>query len=321
METAKGKIPIGFLIATFFCCYSSSWAQIFPSQEENFPFIVTLGASALGVEGDEDHEQVYFFTVHETQSHAFYFRIYDPECGGLHDEEHEGFESKFKFSLYGGKNVLPKEYHRQPKADSHTGDLLTSQEFSNDEEWDGKWYTMGPFSLNQGEYHPKYNGYIFKMVVEGLEGNDGNAYRFAVSNSKKHNVPLKIANGFAFDYSFRMADMGTISHLYPFVPKDVMGIHQKNFDWDDDGWVRMISKSKKDGETITLSSNGTWASSRHLIKPSEWETSLDLQLIKCTPLENNNVVIRLEDLYGNALPIFSTPVGQLPVNAYQIGHR
>ncbi|MEJ7658733.1 MAG: hypothetical protein WKG07_03470 [Hymenobacter sp.] len=37
---------------------------------------------------------------------------------------------------------------------------------------------------------PQFQGYVYKVVVRGLSGNDGNLYRFFLSSSPNLNVPI-----------------------------------------------------------------------------------------------------------------------------------
>ena len=33
--------------------------------------------------------------------------------------------------------------------------------------------------------------YVFKMICKGIEGNDGNAYKYSLSKEKNHNVSIE----------------------------------------------------------------------------------------------------------------------------------
>ena len=82
------------LILSFFVAL----AQPMPSVEEKFSFLVTFSKKADKTWGDDDFVQTIFFVIPETNKNPVYIRVFDPDVGGLHDEDREGFNSKTKFS-------------------------------------------------------------------------------------------------------------------------------------------------------------------------------------------------------------------------------
>ncbi len=111
-----------------------------------------------------------------------------------------------------------------------------------------------------------------------------------------------------------------MSHLYPYVTSDFVWIKQKNFDWDNDGNIRIVSRYKQ-GLSATVSGEDSWAESRIPIEPEEYGSSYIIQFIKRKDglIKNNNVTIFFENQYEEALPIFSSPIGGSPVSAYPQG--
>lgn len=81
-------------------------AQAIPSVEEKIPYISTFSKGADKNWGDDDFIQIFFFVIPESYKKPVYIRIYDPECGGNVDENHGPFNSKTKFSVYGGKKRI-----------------------------------------------------------------------------------------------------------------------------------------------------------------------------------------------------------------------
>ena len=69
-----------------------------------------------------------------------------------------------------------------------------------------------------------------------------------------------------------------------------------NFDWDNDGLIRIISINKR-GELCTISGDGNWSIHEFPIDAEERNTSMDIQLIKSKnrPIKNNNVVIFIQN--------------------------
>ena len=63
------------------------------------------------------------------------------------------------------------------------------------------------------------------------------------------------------------------------------------------------------------SNEDDWDESRITIEPAEIGGSLDFQFHKRQGelVKNNNVVITIENQYGEALPFYSSPIGGVPV--------
>jgi len=102
----------------------------------------------------------------------------------------------------------------------------------------------------------------------------------------------------------------------------VVYVKQKNFDWDDDGTILVVSRVRK-GITVPISSENDWAESRIRVEPAEINSSLDFQFHKKQEflVRNNNVVISLENQRGDNLKFFSAPIGGVPVYDPKIGVR
>jgi len=122
------------------------------------------------------------------------------------------------------------------------------------------------------------------------------------------------ANAFAYEYSFRMwDDPNQVSHIYPYIDDKTISIKESNFDWDDDGILRIVSVARK-GQIVKTSGNDNWANEETKIRDEEKNTSLDIQMIKnkANPVKNNNVVIFVTNQYGELLPFFTIPIGGVP---------
>ena len=308
------KITRFFLFFCFLVPAVTGFAQVVPSVEENIPYLVTFSKSADKNWGDDDNVQVFFFSIPETRKDPVYIRVYDPDVFGKVDEERGGFNSKTSFSIYGGKNALsdPDARKTNPEGNYRSGVQLATKTFGSDPVYDDKWYSFGPFNPAEGELSPEFGGYIFKVVIEGMEGDDGNLYRLSLSSKTDQNITIEGGNGFTYEYCFRTNEKtSTVSHLYPFIGKNVVSVKVNTFDYDKEGIVRVVSVVNK-GETTEISNDGNWSVSMHKIMPGEVNTSLDVQVIKKNPVKNNNVVIFIANQYGEALPFFTIPIGGSP---------
>ena len=298
-------------------------AQPVPAVDENIHALVTFGKDGETAWGDDDFIQIIFFSVPESFQESIYLRVFDPDTGGELDEQKGEWNTRTTFSVFGGAGACSNEGARRIVRDGNykSGTMLASRSFGNDARYDSKWYTFGPFNPGEGELLPEYGGYVFKLVIEGISGDDGNLYRLFLSTDREQNRAVEGAFAFYFKYKFRLHDANNeVSHIYPYIDERVIAIKQSNFDWDNDGVIRVISPSKN-GEVMAISGENHWATSTHQITADDINSSLDIQLIKNKKanIKNNNVVIYLENQYGELLPFYSIPIGGIPKYKYNIG--
>lgn len=292
------------------------YAQPVPAQDENIPFLVTFGKDADTKWGDDDFCQVFFFRVKKEFKDPIYLRVFDPDCGGMHDECNGSFNTMTKFSVYGGTGCIshPDATGIDPVGNFKSGNLLATKTFGSKGEYDNNWYTFGPFNPSEGEYSPKYGGYIFKMICEGIRGDDGNLYRYFMSTSPDKNQEVEGGNAFTFEYTFRLySEPFQTSHIYPYIDDKVISVQQRNFDWDNDGYIKICSVATL-GDEVAMSGDNTWATSEYKIKDKERGKSLDIQFTRNSgvTVNNNNVVFSIRNQYGELLPFFVVPIGGVP---------
>ena len=115
-------------------------------------------------------------------------------------------------------------------------------------------------------------------------------------------------------------DPNQISHIYPYIDDRTISVKESNFDWDNDGFIRIVSVARK-GQIEQVSNQDNWIESEFKIIPEEKNTSLDIQMIKFKdhPVKNNNVVIYVRNQYGELLPFYTIPIGGVPKYKYSIG--
>lgn len=311
-----------YKITLFMLYYMSiANAQPVPTAEENIPYLVTFGKKAKTSFGDDDFSQTFYFVIPKEQMDPFYIRIFDPNVGGLIDEVSGEFDTKTTFEIYGGNNIIPKAKDAlyDPVGDYKKGILLNSETFGAEMEYDNKWFTFGPFNPVEGDLQPQMGGYIFKIIAEGTQGDDGNLYRYFLSSSSDGNVPVQGGNAFTYEYTFRLSDEGgSTSHIYPYIDDRVIAVTVNIFDFDNDGFIRVISVAKR-GEKLNKSADDIWAESKFGITEEEKKTSLDIQFIKFNASKNNNLVVHITNQYSESLPFYTIPIGGYPKYNYKIG--
>ena len=292
------------------------FSQQVPAVEENIPFLVTFGKDGEKSWGDDDFSQTYFFVIPKFQIKPIYIRVFDPETSSSFDEKKGEYNTKTKFSVYGGKESFTNKDVRlkDPAGKYKSGNLLATKIFISSDVYDGEWYTFGPFNPTEGELVTEYGGYIFKVIAEGISGDDGNLYKYFLSSSPTENKVIEGGNAFTFEYTFRLSDsQKDVAHLYPYIEQNVYSVRISNFDFDNDGSVNIVSMVKK-GELSKASGDNVWANTTHLIVEKEKKTTLDVQFIKNkkVPIKNNNVTLYVTNQYGNLLPIYTVPIGGVP---------
>jgi hypothetical protein len=318
---AGNSIYKGIFFAFFlgFSSFSGVHGQPVPGKDENIPFLVTFGKDGLTSWGDANFYEIFFFTIPRDYKQQIYIRVFDPDCGGEYDEIQGDFNTKTLFSVFGGKGVDPDKNEDSrgliKGLNYKGGNLLASRIFGSEARYDNKYYTFGPFNPTEGDFNEKWNSYIFKIVCEGISGDDGNLYRYFLSRDPNNNIAIEGANAFTYQYTFRMwNDFKSVAHIYPYIDTGIVFVKQSNFDWDSDGNIIVVSRFKQ-GIEVPISAEDNWISSKIPIEPQEQKYSLDFQFHKkqVELVKNNNVVISLQNQRGDALKFFSSPIGGVPI--------
>lgn len=314
-------------IVTFILILSPGiFAQPAPNIEENIPYLMTFGPRAETSWGDDDFSQTFFFIFPKDYDKPIFIWVFDPDVGGAVDEINGFWDTRVSYSVYGGEGCQSDEDAQgiDPVGNYKSGVLLATRTFGENPRYDNNWYVFGPFNPTEGEYYDKYDGNVLKMIIEGVDGDDGNLYRFFISDSPTQRNSIEGANAFAYEYSFRMHDNPEeVSHIYPYVDDQTVSVHLSNFDWDGDGFIRIVSVARK-GQLSRVSTENNWELTPFRIYEEEKNTSLDIQFIKKKSpptVRNNNVVVYVQNQYGKNLEFFTSPIGGVPKYKYSIGVR
>ncbi len=291
------------------------YSQPVPNVEENIPFLMTFGGESETSWGDDDFSQAFFFQIPKDYNQPFFIRVFDPDTGGEIDEVKGEFNTRCVFEVYGGEGNWsdPAAKETSPVGNYKSGTLLATRIFGENPRYDNQWFTFGPFNPTQGEYADEYESYIFKVICEGMNGDDGNMYRYFLSTSDSQNRPIEDANAFAYEYSFRMHDdVEQVSHIYPYVEDGTVSVRISNFDWDEDGSIVVISVARQ-GRDVLTSGEDNWAYDELRVEDEEIKTSMDFRFIKAKQLvRHNNVVVNVRNQFGETLPFYTIPIGGVP---------
>ena len=298
------------------------FSQSAPAIDENIPYLMTFGGNAITSWGDDDFCQIFFCVIPSSQTDPVYIRVYDPDTGGDLDEVKGEFNTIVNFSVYAGKgcwsDTAAQSIH--PAGNYKSGYLLSSKSFGADPKYDKKWYSFGPFNPFEGEYVEKLGGRVFKIIAQGISGDDGNIYKYFLSTSPVENVAVEGGNFFTYKYHFRLSDdQKHICQIYPFVDDKTISIEVSNFDWDNDGIIRIFSVAKN-GVLCDVSGEDNWIVRKFPIVTEEKNSTIEIQFRKNQSLlvKNNNVVIAVRNQYGISLPFYVIPIGGVPVYSPKI---
>jgi hypothetical protein len=300
----------------------NAFSQSAPAVDENIPYLMTFGSNADKSWGDDDFCQIFFSFIPSSQTDPLYIRIYDPDTGGDLDEAKGDFNTSINFSIYGGigcwSDTAAQSIH--PAGNFKSGYLLSSKSFGVDPKYNKKWYSFGPFNPSEGEYSEKLGGRVFKVIAQGISGDDGNLYKYFLSTSPVENTAVEGGNFFTYKYHFRLSDdQKHVSQIYPFADDKTISVEVSDFDWDNDGTIRLFSVAKN-GILCAVSGDDTWSNSSFPIIPEEKNTTIEIQFIKNknVQVKNNNVVITVRNQYGESLPFYVVPIGGVPVYSPKI---
>lgn len=293
------------------------FSQPAPASDENIPYLVTFGADSETSWGDDDFCQVFFFVIPASQINPIYIRIYDPDTGGDLDEVKVEFNTIVSFSVYGGNGCWSDEDAEaiDPVGNYKSGILFSTNTFGSEPKYNKKYYTFGPFNPYEGEFVEKFDGRVFKIIAQGESGDDGNLYSYFLSTSPDENIEVEGGNVFTYEYTFRLSDnQSHVSQIYPFVDDKTISIEVSNFDWDNDGMIKIISVAKN-GVLCDVSGEDNWIRNKFPILEEEKNTTIEVQFIKNQTMKvlNNNVVVVVRNQYGLTLPFFVIPIGGVPV--------
>ena len=298
-------------------CINDTFSQSAPAVDENIPYLVTFGADSKTSWGDDDFCQIFFFRIPVSQTEPVFIRVYDPDTGGDIDEQKGEFNTVMRFSVYGGVGCWSDKDAQAtaPVGNYKSGILLSTKTFGNDPKYNKNYYTFGPFNPFEGENVKKLNGRVFKVIAEGVSGDDGNLYRYFLSTRPDDNVAVEGGNVFTYKYHFRLPnDQSQVTQIYPYIDDKTVSIEISNFDWDNDGTIKIISVAK-DGITCAISGDNNWVARKFPIVEEEKNTSIEIQFVKnqTQKVLNNNVVVVVRNQYGLSLPFFVVPIGGVPV--------
>jgi hypothetical protein len=279
-------------------------------------YVVTFGFNAPGNAGDDDKVQVVFFDVPASYTGSLYFRIFDADTGADVDEQNGAWNTTITYTLRGGSGAYSVPNARLSHPDStgiNSGTLLTQTVIGNDAAYNNNWnLVFGPYSASDGE-EPVVGSSrrVFKLVVEGASGNDGNFYNVALSTDPLTNTAPAGSRALAYSWTFWVtADVAQRPPLYPYVPAGTSSFEQHNWDMDYASGTMILHTPLRD---ITvpggnISGNNVEAWSAHAVQTGEVGTTWTVTMEFTSSVSPNDTTFWVTRDGGAAdLAIFTRP--------------
>ncbi|MCE1189774.1 MAG: PKD domain-containing protein, partial [Ignavibacteria bacterium] len=167
--------------------------------------LITFGKDAPKTEGDDNNYQVIFFSVPATVHDTLFLRLFDADCGGAHDQKIGEWNTTTSFALFGGQEAYNSELQKNmyPSRDVLYGGVKIHEEkYGINPLIDNEWVTHSKFVVAQGALID--GNYVFKLVITGETGDDGNAFDVFVSSSAAKNDPVAGVQFFSYSPTIRV---------------------------------------------------------------------------------------------------------------------
>ena len=245
----------------------------------------------FGKDGDlwygADPEPKSYYVVVPKGSGSVTIRVLDADTTGAYDERDATWDTGTLFTVYGGEQQLVSE---TVSVDATDGTVLT----------------LGPFEAGQGE--DRGDHHLFRVVVEGLEGDDNNLFAFEVEPDS--------AQMFSYNFSFRLAaHEGERMSFYPEIPAGMTVIQVGNHDIDPSGGkASFIAPASTRGwfglrkqliYPVRNSASAQWAWTTLTLPEELTGTRWTYRIVKETQKEAN-ASIEVKDANGQLLPTYFT---------------
>ena len=197
---------------------------------QEIPLSVTYGPEASTAEGDPDYREVIFLSVPDSVQDELSLGVFDPDAGGDHDHLYGAdFDSETRFTLYGGQGAYTDAAVAAP-GDEHlvAGSEIGVRSLGIDAAQDGRWRTLMSFAPGEGEAVDDRR--VFRLQVEGADGDDANLYEVTLSLREHRNLPPPGLEIFSLAPSLRVPDEDQITELRFLVPEDAELLTVRSFD-------------------------------------------------------------------------------------------
>ena len=269
-----------------------------PTKESNIRYLYVFGENGKKSYGAKKEPQIVFLKVPDTYKGNIEIAIYDPDVGGYIDEKSGKWDTETRFSIFGGENAYSSiaGISMANIKNFEEGNLLDAKTFSEDSSYDKAFYHFSPIDASQGEKIGNHR--YFKIIAEGLKGDDNNVFNLDVSPD--------VVEAFSYSLSLRLSEKrGAKMSLYPDIPSNATSIIEYNYDLDKTGGeIEIISASRS--YNIKGSGTGAWENTRINFSPNESGRRWVYEITKDSQ-PNANMATYITTGDGKAVAMFFTP--------------
>ena len=271
--------------------------------QSNYNYI-TFGKNFSHSEGDDNNYQIFFLAIPESYKENVTLRLFDPECGGVNDQKVGEWNTETEFKLFGGSDAFNTNYLKDiygKSTDLMQGKEVFTKTFGIDPYLDNEWSDFATFTPQDGA---NWKGFkVFKLVVTGQTGDDGNTFNFFLSRYKGKNLSIDGALMFSLNPTIRVDKRKSLPVLR-FLPSGKRDITIANFDAAE-APISLTTNLRK-GVVLGSSGDGTWEKTK--ISLYEFEINETAGLVIGRGAENpNDMTFFAQSADGEYLP-FVLPV-------------
>jgi PKD repeat protein len=231
--------------------------------------MVTYGPAAPTYEGDDDFKQIIFLQIPESATDSLYLRIFDMDCGNDHDLALGGnWDTQTRFALYGGAGAYSSATAQSPfpnLQDLNAGVLIKNETVGENALRNNEWHTFARFLPGAGE---KIGGqYYFKLVVQGVKGNDANVFDVRLSQSDSQNKMPDGVRIFTYAPTIRLRKEDPFASVKFFIPENLPRVVVYNFDLA--GAAVSFETALRSNLLMTSSGQGEWVKNQVALEKLE----------------------------------------------------
>ncbi len=269
---------------------------------------ITFGKNASPNEGDDNTYQIFFIKVPDAVKDSLTLRLFDPDCGGVHDQKLGEWNTETEFKFLGGAEAYNEGYSYDiygKKLDLFAGKPILVKKYGVDPYADNEWVDFTKFSPSDGAQAVGYK--IFKLAVSGMKGDDGNTFNLFVSKSVGKNISVEGVEIFSYNPTVRV-DKKKTDPSVRFRTNNDTSIEVANFDAA--GAPVQLETPVRSDIPLRSSGDGVWDSTA--ITLNEFETNKTLGIIVGKGNESpNDITFYAQTKKGQYLPFL------LPIEEHQ----
>lgn len=207
---------------------------------------INYGPRANPDEGDDNYFQVINIKIPSDYRGNAYLRLYDMSCGSAADIPLGSWDSRFRFSIY--KNEFTEDNIRKESGfkSSNYSNVISHFETGYDTRYFSSWYTFVNLSRNLSANS------VYSLLIEGVEGNDGNAFEIFISSDSLTNIPIDGVELYSYEPTISLSKFSNKISFKVRTPNDDEFITLHTFDFDG---TRTYFSSLLKNETPNIETN------------------------------------------------------------------